>query len=31
MTYLVYKLVRHLPRPVLVGLLIVLLSAVAHA
>ena len=31
MTYMVYRLLRRLPRPVLVGLLVVLLTAVARA
>lgn len=31
MTYLFYKLLRRLPRPLIVGLLIILLTAVARA
>ena len=31
MTYLPYKVLRKLPRPVLLGLLLVLLTAVARA
>jgi hypothetical protein len=31
MTYMLYKVLRKLPRPVLLGLLLVLLTAVARA
>jgi hypothetical protein len=31
MTYMIYHVLRRLPRPLLVGLLIVILSAVARA
>jgi hypothetical protein len=31
MTYMLYKVLRRLPRPVLLGLLLVLLTAVARA
>jgi hypothetical protein len=31
MTYMLYHLLRRLPRPLLVGLLVVLLTAVARA
>jgi hypothetical protein len=31
MTYIVYKVLRRLPRPLLVGLLVILLTAVARA
>ena len=31
MTYMLYKVLRKLPRPILLGLLLVLLTAVARA